>query len=506
MIKIKRTYVLEEYQALMIDDEWESARLDITIPHFLKKYYINVDGETNGNKALNILRSEHQYEIILLDIEFKFQKLQGKDLFGKIKQENPDLPILMVSNSDDPEHIVDFLQRGAANYFAKGNLQVEKLALEIHNIVDLYREKKRNRVLTYQIDSTKNDQFMFQSNTMSHIVAQAEEVSLVDTSVLLLGESGTGKEMIASLIHKKSPRSKNNFLKINCSTISHTLAETTLFGHEAGAFTDAKKSKLGLFELANRGTLFLDEIAEMTLEIQAKLLRVLEAGIITRVGGQNERKVNVRIIAATNKNLHDLVKMSKFREDLYYRLNVYSINIPPLRERLGDLELLTSHFIKKANKKLGTNVSSNIENIISAIKSYRWPGNVRQLENAVEAAVINSRLQNAEKLTPEMFQVFYESPNNFFNINKADNNYLSIDNISSQFVDKTLKGDYDFVMLDSVWHDIMKDTLKRLIIICDGDGKKISNLLKVNRNKLSQILYRWGLKLRDYRQYKYLLQ
>jgi len=420
------------------------------------------------------LKEENGYEVILLDILFVNQKLQGRELFDQIRYDNPDIPVIVISNTDHHQSVVEFIRRGAVNYFVKAELQIDKLALEIRNAVELYREKRKNFLLRYKVEHSEPGPLVFQSEKMKQLVAQTDQIASVNTSVLILGESGTGKELVANMIHERSPRSTNPFLKINCATIPPSLAESTLFGHEAGAFTDAKKSKSGLFEVANRGTLFLDEIAEMSLDIQAKFLRVLETGIITRVGEQqNERKVNVRIIAATNKNLQNLVKTGKFREDLYYRLNVYSIQIPPLRERPEDIELLTLHFIKKANEKLGTTVKNDVEAIMPAIKSYHWPGNVRQLENAVEAAVINCRLQNAEKLSPEMFQVFYET----FQVNRPSldtppDSDLSTDNLAKHLVEQIMESNYNYVRLEATWREIMIDVLKRLIVLCNGDGKK----------------------------------
>ena len=493
--------MLDQCRALFVDDEWESSRLNVVLPKLLMEYGIIIEGETDGSKAVERLRGSEVFDVLLLDILFENQNLQGQDVFDRVHEDNPDLPVIIISNTDSPQSVVQFVRHGAINYFAKAELQAEKLSLEIRNAAALYREKLKNRLLRYKYESTDSSGMVYGSKAMQHVVDQAESIASLNTSVLILGESGTGKELVADIIHNKSSRVASPFLRVNCATIPHTLADSILFGHQAGAFTDAKTSKRGLFELSHRGTLFLDEISEMPIEIQSKLLRTLETGVISKLGFQREQTVDVRIIAATNRDLSGMVLAGTFREDLYYRLNVYTIQLPPLRQRPSDLEMLTIHFIKKGSKKLGCHVDPDISEIMPFIKSYHWPGNVRQLENALEAALINCRLQDSSHLMPEMFQIPSQgktSTQKFFPSRQRQADSAGTD-FPQSMMKMVLARDYNYYDLERHWKDNFAETLSMLIAHCGGDGGRLSDLLEIPRNKLSQVLYRWGLKLRDYR-------
>ncbi len=254
------------------------------------------------------------------------------------------------------------------------------------------RIQKENIYLLEELRSENNfDDIIGKSKAIKHTINDVQIVANTDANVLILGESGTGKELIARAIHNHSKRRERILVKVNCGAISSGLVESELFGHERGAFTGAVEKRTGRFELADKGTIFLDEVAELPLETQVKLLRVLQEGEFERLGSSKSIKVDVRLIAATNKNLIKLVEESKFREDLYYRLNVFPISVPPLRERKDDIKLLITHFVEKYASKLGLDTPKISKDIINKLLSYNWPGNVREFENVIERAVILSK-------------------------------------------------------------------------------------------------------------------
>ncbi len=267
------------------------------------------------------------------------------------------------------------------------------------------------------------DEIVGNSEALKYVLFRTEQVASLDTSVLIEGETGTGKELLAVAIHKLSHRKNKPFIKVNCANFPATLMESELFGHEKGAFTGADKKKIGWFELANGGTLFLDEIGELPLDLQTKLLQVLQTGDFHRVGGTKNIKVDVRIIAATNRKLDEMVKENKFRADLYYRLSVYPITVSPLRERTSDISLLTRFFVKKFNKKLGKNVQRIPSGVIRQLEKYPWPGNIRELQNVIERAVILSPGDTLviENLDPAGFE---ESTQEWLPLAEYERNYI----------------------------------------------------------------------------------
>lgn len=293
-------------------------------------------------------------------------------------------------------------------------------------IVELNQLRKQlQNEATYLQEEIKSshdfDEIIGQSQPLMHVLFRLEQVAPLDTTVLLEGESGTGKELFARAIHNKSPRNKQPMVKVNCAALPGELIESELFGHEKGAFTDAKLKRTGRFELANNGTIFLDEIAELPLELQPKLLRVLQEGEFERLGGSQTIRVNVRVIAATNKVLLEQVRKKQFREDLFYRLNVYPITIPALRERVSDIPLLARHFIGKFNRKYAKKIQQVPKKVMEELKQYSWPGNIRELENIIERAAIISPenrfriepLQKADTKNPEEFLPLAEFERNY---------------------------------------------------------------------------------------------
>lgn len=271
----------------------------------------------------------------------------------------------------------------------------KRLNMALEEMLKMQRQMEEGKkyIKSYPIASRMRH-IIGKSEAIQYVMYRVEQVASSSTTVLIQGETGTGKELVAQAIHNQSPRQKSPLIKVNCAALPSELIENELFGHEKGAFTGAQAQKVGKFELANHGTLFLDEIGELPLKLQAKILRAIESGEIERLGGIKTMKIDVRIIAATNRNLDQEIDSGNFRQDLYYRLNVYPVTLPPLRQRKDDIELLTMHFIKIFNKKIGRNVTNIPTDTLSALLAYDWPGNVRELENIIERGLVLSRGNN----------------------------------------------------------------------------------------------------------------
>ena len=341
----------------------------------------------NGLAALEIIKNS-DIDLVLTDM--KMPLIDGIELLERIKLTDPDLPVIMMTAHGTVEKAVEAMQKGAYNYILKP-FDNERLVIYVKKAAAMYSVIKENRRLRDVVESQYNfGNIIGKSKAMQNVFETIRKVSPASATVLIEGESGTGKELVAKSIHFNSPRRDKPFIPVNCSALSENLLESELFGHEKGAFTGAIAMKKGRFELADCGTLFLDEISELSQNLQVKLLRVVQEKAFERVGGIRPILVDIRIIAATNRHLKEAVKQGRFREDLFYRLNVLNILIPPLRERLEDVRLLVDHFIKKyaAERKAGpyiVGVDSEVERLLY---DYTWPGNVRELENSIERAMI----------------------------------------------------------------------------------------------------------------------
>ena len=316
--------------------------------------------------------------------------------------------IIFIAEKPELTEVVVALKMGAFDYLEKSNLALERLQNTVLQALEKYRLK--NGVSTNL--SWHPDGFIGSSPKMQEIFKTLKLVAPSNSNILILGESGTGKELVAKALHQYSPRGENPFVAIHCAAMPEALLESELFGYMRGAFTGANTDKQGLFEMADKGTLFLDEIGEVPLNLQVKLLRVLQEGVLRRVGGNKEITIDVRLVAATNRNLEQLMKEGKFREDLFYRLNVISITLPSLRERGDDIGLLANHFLQKFNKQLGTSFRKISPDAMQVLQTYTWPGNVRELENTMERAMILSSgdVLTARSLPSSLLaKAFYET-------------------------------------------------------------------------------------------------
>jgi len=367
---------------LIVDDEEPVRRL---LNKELNRKGFFTDTAENGRAALGKLMNA-SFDIILLDIVMP--DMDGMSLLKQLKNDPSSPAILVLTGKATVETAVEAMKDGAYDYLTKP-YKLDDLSKVINRAYEQRKLSIENQLLQKELSRKETpDDFVGVSSRFRDIMKLIDKTAPNDSTVLITGESGTGKELVAHYIWKKSRRGNRSFVALNCSNISESLMESELFGHEKGAFTNACRVKNGLVETANEGTIFLDEIAEMPAAVQAKLLRFLDAGEFRRVGGNKPLKADVRIIAATNRNLNDAIKQGSFREDLFYRLNVINIEIPPLRERKEDIGPLVKYFLVKYARKTSKNIKTLDPRAEEILLNYDWPGNVRELENVVERAVI----------------------------------------------------------------------------------------------------------------------
>lgn len=363
---------------LVIDDE-KSIRN--TLREILQYEKYEVDDVANGPDGLRFLES-NKYNAILCDI--KMPGMDGIEVLEKILL-MVDTPVIMISGHGTIDTAVEAIKKGAFDYISKP-LDLNRLLITIRNALEKSNLVNETKVLKRKINGVH--EMIGESEAMHKVKDLIAKVAPTDARVLITGESGTGKELVARWLHALSNRSENPFIEVNCAAIPSELIESNLFGHEKGSFTSAIRQRKGDFELANGGTLFLDEIGDMSLSAQSKVLRALQENKITRVGGEKEIPVDVRVIAATNKNIKEELEKKNFREDLYHRLSVILIDIPPLSKRLDDLPLLTNHFIGEICQHQGKAPLAIMDEALEALKKIRWTGNIRELRNVIERLVI----------------------------------------------------------------------------------------------------------------------
>lgn len=341
-----------------------------------------IDEAENGKMAIDML-GEKEYDLLLCDI--KMPGVDGVEVLDHVRENYSDTAIIMISGHGDLDTAVETMKKGAYDYISKPP-DLNRLITTVRRALDRSSLVKENKTLKKKI--SKGFQMIGESEALEQIKSMIEKVAPTDARVLITGPNGTGKELVAHWLHQKSERNKQPLIEVNCAAIPSELIESELFGHKKGAFTSAVKDRKGKFEQANGGTLFLDEIGDMSLSAQAKVLRALQEGKITPVGGDKEVKVNVRVLAATNKNLPEEIKEGRFREDLYHRLSVIVIKVPSLNERKEDISLLTVHFANKIAEEHGNAPKKFTEDAVSELQKIDWTGNIRELRNVVERLVI----------------------------------------------------------------------------------------------------------------------
>jgi two-component system nitrogen regulation response regulator GlnG len=460
-------------QRILVADDEESIRW--VLSRALKKQGFTVDLAEDGKQALSMIRS-NRYDLAVLDI--KMPGLQGLELLTKVQEEFPETLVIIMTAESTMENAVAAMKNGAYDYLTK------PFDLDALDAIILKAQKAAE--VSNQIGQLKEElqeQYSFgrsiigNSQPMQEVYKTLGRVASSDVTVLVTGESGTGKELIARAIHFNSPRLGKPFIAINCAAIPRELLENELFGHERGAFTGATDRKAGKFEQANGGTLFLDEIGDMPLELQAKLLRVLQEKEITRTGGSQTMQVDVRIVAATNQNIAELVEEKKFREDLFYRLNVVPISLPSLQQRKDDIPALVEFFLQRVQEDLGISSIECSKEAISLFKRHSWPGNVRELENVIKRAAL---LSPNHVLMPADFPGLLGGQG-------SKNQDESLEALVARKLENSL-AQMDLQELDNLYEMVLHQVERPLINIIlqqtRGNQVRTAEILGINRNTL----------------------
>lgn len=459
---------------LVVDDE-ENIRTIIKRA-FQKEGFI-VNTASSGNEALKEL-SKTSYDLVITDL--KMPDGDGINLLKQIHSLYPETMVMVITAYASTESAVEAMKAGAIDYIVKP-INIEELRIIVRNALEkkiLKEENIRLKKELYEKYSFHN--LIGKSKKIREIFSLIEKIAPTNSTVLITGESGTGKELVAKAIHFSSLRKDQPFVSINCGALPENLLESELFGHVKGSFTGAYTDKKGLFEIAHKGTILLDEISEMSLWMQVKLLRVLQEKKIRRVGGTEEKEVDVRIIASTNVDLSEKIKEGKFREDLYYRLNVIRINLPPLRDRREDIPLLVEHFIKIYNQKTGKNIKGIKEDALKILEAYHWPGNVRELENCIERAVV---FETSDYITVDSID---ENIKLFVISNSFSFPSISIPAITEEGID-----------FESYIDQVRKKLIEEALAVSNNEFLKASQLLKMSYRSFRYYVKKLGIKARD---------
>ena len=452
---------------LVVDDE-ESIREFLEI--MLKKEGYEVTTAEDGAKAKEIL-TKKSFDMIISDMQMP--NVTGIELLRHVRESYPDICFMIITAFGTTETAVEAMKLGAYDYLTKP-FKIDEVRLNIANALRSKNLETEVRVLKKELVKEYSFQNMVgNSDAMHSVFNLIQRVSQAPTNVLITGESGTGKEVIAKAIHYNGPLKDKPFVTVNCGAIPENLMESEMFGHKKGSFTGAIADKAGLFEVADGGTLFLDEVGELPASIQVKLLRAIQERIIRRVGATDDNKVEVRIIAATNRNLEEMVSKNTFRQDLFYRLNVINIKSPPLRERADDIPLLANHFLRKYNDKLSKQIQTISVEAMDILKKYNYPGNVRELENMIERTVA---LEAGSTILPESLPPMVNTP---AGRKMASSNEIEI-------------GD-DGLDLDKVIGHIEKELLIKAIHASNGVKKKAAKLLKISFRSMRYRVEKYSL-------------
>ncbi len=419
-----------------------------------------VSGVLSGYEALNLL-SRKNVDIIVTDM--KLPGMGGLSLIHELRKKEEPAAIVIITAYSSVKTAVEAIKCGADDYLTKP-VNIEELELVLEKLWERQQLIVQNRVLKEKLkDKYKSSELVGNTPQMQRIIKMIEDVAPSTASILILGETGTGKELVANAIHYQSDRVCMPFVALHCAALSESILESELFGHEKGAFTGAVQSRKGRFELADGGTLFLDEVGEMSIKVQVKLLRVLEKGEFERVGGEKTIKVDVRLIAATNRNLEREVSEGRFREDLFYRLNVITIHLPPLRERREDMPILSNFFVIKYAKKYKKEIKGFTPEAMEALCAYHWPGNVRELENVIERSIV---LCKKSMITVDHL------PKNIIP-NKEDVSLIKIP-------------------LGTSLEEAEKEIIQKTLLMTHGSKKEAAKILGISSRKIEYKVKEWG--------------
>jgi two-component system response regulator AtoC len=470
--------VPQRKQILVVDDaEMIRTYLKNLLP--MKGY--DVLAAEDGLKAMTLLNDGARPDVVVLDV--MMPGIDGIETLRRIKQLLPDVPVIMLSVVGKAGTVVDAMNLGAADYINKP-FEEEELELALRKVLEIEnlkgdRDDLRERLRAHE--ARDRTSFLWASEKMTRIRDILEQVSDADVTILIHGESGVGKEVVARTTHELSTRREQRFVKVNCAALPEELLESELFGYERGAFTGASSRKAGKFEVASGGTMFLDEIGEMSPKLQAKLLQVLQDGEFSRLGGDVDVHVDVRVLAATNRNLEEMVRKGTFREDLYYRLNVVNVCVPPLRERKEEIPVLVDHFLHLYSAKYGRQRNAISDGLMKGFLAYGWPGNVRELENMLKRIVV---LQSEDAIADEIFGAPTQSAQAEPSAPEA-NEPVSVDAGSAQ------------VSLRDIGRraarDAEREALKRVLNQTNWNRKKAARILEVSYKTLLQKIKECGL-------------
>lgn len=452
---------------LVVDDE-ESIREFLEI--MLKKEGYEITTAEDGAFAKDIL-TKKSFDMVISDLQMP--NMTGIELLKHVRESYPDLVFMMITAFGTTESAVEAMKMGAYDYLTKP-FKIDEVRINVANALRSKNLEVENRVLKKEMVKEYSFQNMIgNSEPMHRVFDLVKRVSQAPSNILITGESGTGKEVVAKAIHFNGPLRDRPFVTINCGAIPESLMESEMFGHKKGSFTSASSDKEGLFEVADGGTLFLDEVGELPLTIQVKLLRAIQERVIRRVGANEDIKIEVRIIAATNRDLEKMVKDGTFRQDLYYRLNVINIKTPPLRERREDVPLLAAHFLKKYNDRLGKQIQGISTEAMESLKKYDYPGNVRELENIIERTVA---LEGGATILPESLPPFVNTPQG----RKM---------ASSNEIEVTMDG----VDLDKILGQIEKELIIKAIHTAGGVKKRAAKVLNITFRSMRYRVEKYNL-------------
>ncbi|MBU1319786.1 MAG: sigma-54 dependent transcriptional regulator [candidate division Zixibacteria bacterium] len=440
-------------QILVVDDE---KKMGFLVGGALEDAGHNLTICTSGNEALEQIQQK-SFDIVVTDL--KMEPPDGMEILRAAKEASVECEVIMMTAFASAQTAVEAMKAGAYDYLIKP-FSLDELVLLVQRILSEKKKDARREQLECDLESFNYDEFIGNSPPVRELLSMVEKVAATEANVLILGKSGTGKELIANMVHKRSSRSAGPFVAVNCAALTETLLESELFGHERGAFTGAIRRKLGRFELAENGTLFLDEVGEIKPSVQVKLLRALEQRKIVRVGGTDEIAINVRVISATNRDIENDMETGQFREDLFYRLNVFPVQMPTLAERADDIPILAEYFSRKLNRRH----SKLTPDVLNHLVAYHWPGNVRELKNVLERAMI---LAAGDELSPEHLALKVK-PRQEVRITGNDNSGLALDDLEKQAV---------------------LDALKKAA----GNRTKAAKLLNITRRMLYSRLKKYGI-------------
>ncbi len=456
---------MKPYKIMIIDDEIEICNI---LKEFLEGLGYHVITAQNGIDGLKLI-SQNVVDVLILDLNMP--GMHGLDVLKKVKNTYPDISVIILTGFPSIDSAVESMKLGAYDYLVKP-IDFKRLEVLLEKVFEQIFMKKRLEILERKVRGEyKFEGMVAQSIGMLNVFHMIKQIAPYSTNVLITGETGTGKEMVAHAIHNLSPRKNKPFVVINCAGLVESLLESELFGHVKGSFTGAVRDKSGLFEIANEGTIFLDEIGELPLSLQAKLLRVLEYREIQRIGDTKIRKVDVRIIAATNVDLKAMVEAERYRKDLFFRLNSFCINIPPLRERKEDIPLLCQHFISQLNNELKKDIKGMNQEVIDLFMELPWEGNVRELRNVVERSYIMAK---------DEFISIDDIPSEYKNINFKATNKLLDEPDELEETPTTLA-------------ELEKRYIAKVLKLTSGNRSKAAKILGLSRRSLYRKLKRYGI-------------